>query len=97
MNIERLTDERGENYGHPYDHFRCTQMMYNIWTNRQESNGEFIGPELDWCLRHIVYMIVDKLARAAENPMVMDNFDDIQGYASLWRKCVRRHEEVNDG
>ena len=94
MNIERLTDERGENYGHPYDHFQCTKGMFDIWNTRRADGDTAGGYEVSQCLDHIVYMIVDKLARAAENPLVMDNFDDIQGYASLWRKCVGRHEEV---
>lgn len=59
VDTKQLTDERGANYGHPYDHFQCTQGMYSIWRNRYESSA-LIGPELDKCLSHIVYLICDK-------------------------------------
>jgi hypothetical protein len=93
---EQLTKERGENYGHPYDHFQTTEEMYNVWLSRRagakEAGGNLPKP-LELCLRHIVYFVLDKLARAAENPMHLDNFDDIQGYASLWIKCQEKHNE----
>ena len=89
--ITAMTDERGANYGHPYDHFNCTQDMYHTWMERRRG-GEY-PEDTELCLNHIVYMICDKLARAAENPLHMDNFDDIQGYASLWAKCVERDGE----
>ena len=92
---EELTAERGENYGHPYDHFNCTQSMWQIWRERARDGN--VIPDMDEKLQqplsHIVYMICDKLARMAENPLHMDNFYDIQGYASLWEKCVERHKE----
>ena len=90
-----LTDERGENYGHPLDHFNCTQEMSVVWTGRRHdaivNKGNLDSMSLERSLKHIVYMICDKLARAAENPLHMDNFDDIQGYASLWRGCCEKY------
>ena len=85
-----ITEERGSNYGHPYDHFQCTQNMFNAWTDRR-FDGPTMDEELSCCLKHITYLILDKLARAAHNPLHMDNFVDIQGYASLWEKCVEEH------
>jgi hypothetical protein len=87
---KELTAERGKNYGHPYDHFQCTQEMFDVWTSRR-FDAPSIDPELERCLRHITYLILDKLSRAAENPMWLDNFDDIQGYASLWEKVIDKH------
>jgi len=97
--IEAITDERGSNYGHPADHFQCTQDMFSCWEERRSdalssmSDGDYIDYDQEQPLRHIVYMICDKLTRAAQNPLHMDNFDDIQGYASLWAKCVERNNE----
>ena len=87
MNTEKLTEERGRNYGHPYDHFRCTKGMYDTWRNKRSVQ---LDKDLENCLHHIIYMICDKMARAAENPMHMDNWEDMQGYASLWKKCLER-------
>lgn len=92
MKTEKLTDERGKNYGHPYDHFQCTRGMYDEWVNKY-NKSDLVESELSQCLKHIIYLICDKMARAAENPMHMDNFDDIQGYASLWQKCLDKHKE----
>lgn len=91
--VSEITDERGKNYGHPYDHFQCTRGMFEIWDTRRADGNTAGGHELSKCLDHIAYMILDKLARAAENPLHMDNFDDIQGYASLWSKCVEKESE----
>lgn len=100
LDTESLTDERGENYGHPLDHFNCTQEMSVVWTGRRHdaivNKGNLCSMSLERSLKHIVYMICDKLARAAENPMHMDNFDDIQGYASLWRGCCERYAGYTD-
>ncbi len=88
-----LTDDRGSNYGHPYDHFQCTQSMFAVWQDRR-MYGKNLPPPMEKCLHHIVYFILDKLTRAAENPCHMDNFEDIQGYASLWEVSSNKHEEV---
>lgn len=87
---KELTAERGKNYGHPAKHFMCTQDLFSSWDERRADalDGQCDNYDLEYPLRHIVYMICDKLARAAENPLHMDNFEDIQGYASLWKMCV---------
>ena len=80
--IKKITDERGKNYGHPKKHFTCTHSMFRKWEEaREESQVGLLGYDKEDALRHGVYMILDKLARMAENPEHMDNIDDIQGYA----------------
>lgn len=93
VTVEEIIIERGANYGHPYDHFQSIANLFAEWSKRRAS-GKTCGTNLDKCLSHIVYMIFDKLTRAAENPMHMDNFDDIQGYASLWAKCIEKNKEA---
>lgn len=84
IETKSLTDERGKHYGHPAKHFSCTQGMYNEWLGRRidAMKGKPLADGMiEDALRHSVYMILDKLSRAANNPMHQDNFDDIQGYA----------------
>jgi len=83
--IEDLTVERGDDYGLPIDHFATTQGMYNVWLKKRQLGRELPEP-LEHVIRHIAYLVLDKLARMAENPYKQDNFDDIQGYASLWKR-----------
>lgn len=81
---ESLTAERGKNYGHPRDHFATTRGMFAAWERRRNQvceNPELMVREHEEALRHAVYMICDKLARAATNPMHVDDWDDIAGYA----------------
>ena len=61
--------------------------MYSPWIARRAMGKEI---EMDQARRinHIVYMILDKLTRAAQDPTHMDNWDDIQGYASLVEQCL---------
>ena len=89
--IKKITDERGSDYGHPLDQFNTTQEMFKLWEKRR-SGGIEIDPELDNALRHIVYYIIDKMVRSAENPYKQDNYDDIQGYASLFYKSIEELE-----
>ena len=80
-----ITDERGKNYGRPLDHFPVTREMSNEWLlarYRALRKGASVTEDRkEQAIRHAVYMICDKLARAATNPMHKDNWDDIQGYA----------------
>ena len=80
--IKQITDERGNNYGHPKNHFKCTQAMYQAWIDNRELSPDLLPPELEPALKHGIYMICDKLARMAKNPHHRDNLDDIKGYAS---------------
>jgi hypothetical protein len=80
-----ITAERGKNYGHPLDHFPVTVSMFGYWEEARKKamvkGAELLRRDEELALRHAVYMICDKLARAATNPMHADNWDDIQGYA----------------
>lgn len=82
--IEQITTERGKNYGHPIKHFHCTQSMYADWMKGRNA-GIPLPEDKELAVRHGVYMILDKLARMSENPMLKDNIDDIQGYA----RCIQ--------
>jgi hypothetical protein len=84
-----LIEDRGKNYGHPLKHFRCTREMMNVWeegvASGDEDSWDGLSPDQARAVFHGAYMILDKLARASENPAHMDNWDDIQGYA----ECVK--------
>ena len=86
--IKDITKERGNDYGRPIDQFNTTQEMWKLWEQRR-STGKKINPILDNVLNHIVYMCIDKMVRLAENPFKQDGYDDIQGYASLWKTSVK--------
>lgn len=94
--IQDITKERGADYGHPIDQFNATGEMVRIWKARR-SHGQEIPVELDNVLNHIAFMVIDKLVRLAQNPMVQDGYDDIQGYASLFEKCVEEYEKRTEG
>jgi len=90
-----LTTERGKNYGHPKYQFCCVEDMYDSWCERRAgaNKDKIIDYDTEHPLRHTVYMILTKLSRAAENPLHMDNWDDIQGYAECFKMCVDKDKE----
>ncbi len=90
--ITKITDERGDNYGHPSKHFLCTQTMYAAWLRANAVSKKPLDYDRGLAVQHGVYMILDKLARMAENPNHRDNIDDIQGYA----KCISMVLDVNN-
>lgn len=64
-----LTDARGERYGTPLKHFNCTQSMYAEWVrSRIQTNSGPLRNDVANGVNHAVYMIIDKLARASEDP-----------------------------
>ena len=85
--ISEITQERGKNYGKPINHFTTCQKMYDIWEIRfagaHPETIDLTQPNL--AVQHGVHWIIDKLVRAAENPMHKDNWDDIEGYA----RCIK--------
>jgi hypothetical protein len=93
--IEGITTERGNDYGLPIDQFDTTRKMFDLWESRREG-GKEIPEELNNVLKHIAYLVMDKLVRCGENPLKQDNYDDIQGYASLWEKSVHEYNRRND-
>jgi hypothetical protein len=89
MDTKRLTDERGSKYGPPEKHFSCTQGLYGEWLRRRNDAIETGGNCLnESAMRHAVYMILDKLSRAANDPTHLDNWDDVAGYAACAKRVV---------
>ena len=89
--MSELTEERGSNYGHPADQFPVVEQMVEAWRNGRAINTcEGVDATAERCLRHTVYMICTKLSRACENPLHMDNWADIKGYAECFEMCVER-------
>ena len=83
MDTEQLTEERGKQYGSPLKHFHCTQSMYDEWLMaRGLSVADELPQDIEHGIKHSVYLILDKLARASEDPTHLDNWKDIQGYAA---------------
>jgi len=87
-----LTNDRGANYGHPLDHFPLTRAIADSWLVAHYKALEKGAPALTFdqeqAIRHAVYMICDKLARAATNPKHVDNWDDIAGYSLCAKKVL---------
>ena len=84
--IAQITTERGRHYGPPIEHFKTTRGMFEVWENRRDAaivydKAHCISTDGEHAARHAVYMILDKLARAATDPMHADDWRDIQGYA----------------
>ncbi len=86
---ESLTKERGEIYGHPKDHFWCTQKMYDVWIGTRCGREGPIGI-LDPAepVHHAVYMILDKLSRLAHTIDHEDSWDDVAGYVACAKKIL---------
>ncbi len=68
--------ERGEDYGHPKDDFKCVTEMFNIYLRRKYPMVEVRHMEPG---DHAIYMIFTKIARHA-NHSKRDNLVDIAGY-----------------
>lgn len=94
-NIKAITTERGENYGKPIDHFKTTTALHRTWQFRR-NKGQGISVDQQDALSHGVYMVMDKLVRAAENPMLKDNWDDIQGYVWCIKNALEMEADENE-
>lgn len=81
MDTHKLTIERGKQYGHPIDHFPATRRMYDVWHRKFSNNQSPLDENRKLAIEHGVYMIVDKLIRAADSPDLRDHWDDVAGYA----------------
>lgn len=71
--IQKVTQERGSNYGHPLDDFRRVQAMKAVLAE---------CPDVE--VRHALEMIAVKMARLIESPDHLDSAIDIAGYA----RCI---------
>ena len=88
---EDITSERGADYGHPLEQFDCVEKMMTNWRAARTVNSfDGVSAPIERALRHTVYMILAKLSRAATNPLLMDNWADIKGYAKCFEMCVER-------
>ena len=87
-----LTNARHENYEPPLQHFATTSDMVGIWKRQRSFATVNKHRGLSTCqesaLAHGVYMILDKLARAAYNPQHLDNWDDVAGYAACIKEML---------
>lgn len=80
--MSTLTDSRGEDYGHPRDHFSRTLSLARIVLGDQTTLGEL--RDEDWA----VLMVCDKLARWSETKEHRDSIADVAGYAECYLMCV---------
>lgn len=97
--IEAITDERGERYGTPLDHFACTGRMADEWFRRYMRHNRpqaKVPPTSEHALMHGVHMICDKLVRAASDPTHKDNWDDIEGYVRCIKTFLFAKEATRD-
>jgi hypothetical protein len=91
---DELIEKRGARYGDAKKHWSTVSKMFEIWKEaRQNSScqGEF-DDDVEYALEHAVRMILDKLARASEDPSYDDNWDDIGGYSKKMNEIFREAE-----
>lgn len=94
MNADELTEERGKDYGHPWDDFTCVQSMWSplLQHRRYDTEGEECPSPYDQCVDHVIYMLLVKIARLAHSPRKRDTIHDIAGYAKTLEMCLDRDE-----
>jgi hypothetical protein len=68
--VERVTDERGETYGHPKHDFDRAARLKAV-----------VAACPDPLVRHALEMICVKMARLIQSPDHLDSWIDIAGYA----------------
>lgn len=79
--------DRQATYGPPKEHFARTIILLNAARFRRYNPRTKIFEELtieDWPQ----IMILDKLARAQNDPRFLDNPHDIAGYAECWKTLI---------
>jgi len=83
--IAEINEAREKTYGHPKDHFVCTQSMFEAWLKRREQNTTILDDK-EKVLRHTIYMLCEKLTRLAQTPVHKDTWDDIEGYSRAGKR-----------
>jgi hypothetical protein len=78
--IQTVTQDRGEDYGHPAETFKTIAHMQSM-----------ISHCSDPAVRHALNMVIIKIVRLAETPNHMDSVLDIAGYA----RCIAMILEKN--
>ena len=74
--LARVTQDRGQHYGHPRDNFRRSDALKRIV---QECS--------DPLARNALSMICEKIARLIQSPHHTDSWIDIAGYARTGVMC----------
>lgn len=87
MNADELTEERGKDYGHPWDDFRCVQEMWKALV-RHRSADDNASETYHQCVNHVLYLLLVKVARLAHSPTKRDTLEDIAGYAKTLEMCL---------
>lgn len=85
--IEAMTlvhGARGDNYGHPYDDYKCCVDMFNALMDKKYGITPIMKPQ-----DGVLFMMCVKLSREA-NCHKRDNMVDLAGYA----ECMMMVEEV---
>lgn len=100
MNVDELTEEKGNDYGHPWEDFLCVQEMATALKQHRRKEpaqpsdlGDLSCSPYDACVDHVLYMLLVKIARLAHSPRRRDTMHDIAGYAKTLEMCLDRDEE----
>lgn len=84
--LERANDivkQRGESYGHPYDDFKKTAMIWSAIL------GIKVRPD-----QVALCMMGVKMSRLVETPHHQDSIDDIGGYTWCLDEVVQKTKEI---
>lgn len=76
MEIEKLIEQRGKEYGDPKAAFDFVAKSFAAYQANKRTT-ETLAQD------HAVYMILTKLSRIAYTPDHLDSWRDIQGYAKI--------------
>jgi len=80
--INKITQVRGEVYGHPAENFRAIRRLV-----------EALPPFQDRRIQHMAEMICIKLCRISQTPDHVDSYVDIAGYARTGVMIIDREKE----
>lgn len=89
--IDKITEERGRNYGDFYGHAAAAQRIKGVLNAALETNTHFaiMSPADKMVVQEGLDMIAHKLGRIVNgNPQYGDSWDDIAGYAKITRERV---------
>lgn len=89
--LNKVQEERGNNYGDFADHMVDVQKIIEILKNHntKKNNGNLEYPE---GFETAMFYMVSKLVRLSATPMHDDSALDLSSYADLWLKRGIRNE-----